>query len=142
MTARRRETLSRDSTRAFALQPNPRGAAYALVSSRRVRRRGHGSALRNDGRRVERKVGVHDREGYYTATTLETALSRYEAEYGMTSAEFFEAHHSDDVEALREIPGFQRSVWSGLWQELQEFGSSSERASLPLTEPHGFRLAA
>lgn len=77
---------------------------------------------------------------YYTATTLEDALSRYEAEYGMTSAEFFEAHRTDD-DALRGIPGFQRSVWSSLWQELQAFDAPTGAASFAADESHSFRLA-
>jgi hypothetical protein len=77
---------------------------------------------------------------HYTAATLEDALSRYETEYGMTSAEFFEAHRTDD-DALRGIPGFQRSVWSSLWQELQEFDAPSGAASFAADQFHSFRLA-
>lgn len=77
---------------------------------------------------------------YYTTATLEDALSRYETEYGMTSAEFFEAHRTDD-DAVRGIPGYQRSVWSSLWQELQEFGAPNDAADFAADENHSFRLA-
>lgn len=76
---------------------------------------------------------------YYTAATLEDALSRYETEYGMTSAEFIEAHRIDD-DAVSAIPGFQRSVWSSLWQELQVFDARTG-ASFVADEFHSFRLA-
>lgn len=77
---------------------------------------------------------------HYTAATLEDALSRYETEYGMTSTEFFEAHRTD-ASALGGIPGFQRSVWASLWQELQEFDARGGAAGFADDEPHAFRLA-
>lgn len=77
---------------------------------------------------------------YYAAATLEDALSRYETEYGMTSAKFFEAHCTDG-DAVRGIPGFQRSVWSSLWQELQAFGAPGEATSFVADQNHSFRLS-
>ena len=77
---------------------------------------------------------------YYTTATLEDALSRYETEYGMTSAEFFEAHRTDG-DPVRGIPGYQRSVWSSLWQELQEFDAPDGAADFVAGENHSFRLA-
>jgi hypothetical protein len=78
---------------------------------------------------------------YYTAATLEDALSRYETEYGMTSAEFFQAHRTD-ADRLEGIPGFERSVWASLWQELLEFDAPDGAASFAAAdESHTFRLA-
>lgn len=77
---------------------------------------------------------------YYNATTLQDALARYESAYGMTSAEFFEAHRTD-AEALTPIPGFERSVWAGLWQELQGFDAPSCAANVAGDELHTFQLA-
>jgi len=57
---------------------------------------------------------------YYNAATLQKAVADYEREYGLTSAEFFEAH-TTDAATLKGIPGFQRSVWAGFLQELREF---------------------
>jgi hypothetical protein len=58
----------------------------------------------------------------------------------LNSAEFFEAHRTDG-EAVRGIPGFQRSVWSSLWLELQEFGALEGAADFVADEHHSFRLA-
>lgn len=69
---------------------------------------------------------------YYNATTLKDAVAIYEREYGMSSADFYEAHQASTKQVLAGIPGFQRSVWAGLWQELRAF---DER------DPDGGRLA-
>jgi hypothetical protein len=77
---------------------------------------------------------------YYNATTLREALAQYENEYGMSSAEFFEAHRAD-AEIVAPIPGFQRSVWAGLWQERDAFDALSSARSLTGDAHHTFQLA-
>jgi hypothetical protein len=78
---------------------------------------------------------------YYTASTLKTAVAVYEREYDMTSVEFFEAH-TTDATTLRGIPGFQRSVWAGLLQELRQFdGPDCATSAFAADEDHSFRLA-
>lgn len=74
---------------------------------------------------------------YYNASTLRATIEKYEREYEMSSVELCRLHRTNDA-AVRHIPGYQRSVWSSLWQELQDLekiGRGNPRPSGDLHQP-------
>jgi hypothetical protein len=65
---------------------------------------------------------------YYTAASLESVVSWFEKEYGLSSEEFRAAHLASELPA--SIPGFHRHTWASFCRELdehEEFGHHAER---------------
>lgn len=61
---------------------------------------------------------------FYNATTLQKVLSRFEAAYGMTSADFYAAHLSDS-ETVVTIPGHHRQAWAGFHREAENMSADA-----------------
>jgi hypothetical protein len=53
---------------------------------------------------------------YYSASTLERALSSLESHYGMTSSEFYAAHRAD-APNVAAMPRRIRNLWASLYRD-------------------------
>jgi hypothetical protein len=61
---------------------------------------------------------------YYTAASLERVLRAFEKGYGMSSADFFEAH-IEDRDDIRDVPRFHRQAWVGFYRTWHRLSGSS-----------------
>lgn len=57
----------------------------------------------------------------YNAATLDRALLLLERRFGLSSADFFDAHRRDDPQ-LHEMPQRLRQLWANLYRERRRLG--------------------
>jgi sigma54-dependent transcription regulator len=55
----------------------------------------------------------------YTTESLRRTVHRFEMDYGLTSAAFYEAYERADG-SISAIPGFNQRLWASAYRELRE----------------------